>query len=162
MTIPPVLVIDTGPWARLAAAARQVRTAVFLDEQRIDPALEWDDDDAAALHAVAWRDGAPVGTARLLRHGAATARIGRMAVLQAHRGQGLGRALLEALLRAAQARGDSTVLLHAQVAAQAFYARAGFTAHGPVFWEAGIEHVEMSRHLERADALLQPPGLGVQ
>lgn len=144
MTTPSAPSIDTGPWARLAAPARSVRTAVFLDEQRIDPALEWDDDDATALHAVAWLDDAPVGTARLLRHDATSARIGRMAVLRGHRGHGLGRALLETLLQAARARGDRTVLLHAQVAARGFYERAGFTARGPIFLEADIEHIEMS------------------
>jgi len=50
-------------------------------------------------------------------------------------------------MRAAKARGDTEVRLHAQTSAQAFYSRAGFTAAGPVFDEVGIEHVEMSRSL---------------
>jgi predicted GNAT family N-acyltransferase len=147
VSLPPDYRLLTGPWETLAPAARSVREAVFLVEQRIDPALEWDDDDAAALHAVVWHGEEPVGTARLLASQAGVARIGRMAVLAPHRGQGLAAALLATLLQAAAQRGDREAQLHAQCTAQRFYERAGFAAHGPVFLEAGIEHVEMQRPL---------------
>jgi len=39
------------------------------------------------------------------------------------------------------------VLLHAQLSAAPFYARAGFSQRGPIFDEAGIPHVEMVRPL---------------
>ena len=63
------------------------------------------------------------------------------------RGSGIGRALLDALVTAARERGDQAVVLHAQVAAVGFYARAGFVAHGAVFEEAGIAHLAMQRTL---------------
>ncbi|MBC8058424.1 MAG: GNAT family N-acetyltransferase, partial [Rhizobiales bacterium] len=63
------------------------------------------------------------------------------------RGSGVGRQVLEALMAAAEVRGDREVRLHAQTSAQAFYARAGFVSIGPVFEEAGIAHVEMTRTL---------------
>lgn len=147
-TPPSPLHIETGGWAALASACRVVRTAVFLVEQLIDPAEEWDTDDELALHAVAFRGPQPVGTARLLVHGPQTARIGRMAVLRDHRQQGVGRLLLMRLLRAARDRGDRHALLHAQLTAQGFYERAGFEAQGPVFEEAGIDHVTMRRRLD--------------
>ncbi|WP_141291923.1 GNAT family N-acetyltransferase, partial [Ideonella azotifigens] len=34
-----------------------------------------------------------------------------------------------------------------QTSAAPFYSRAGFTSRGPVFEEAGIQHVEMVRAL---------------
>jgi regulator of ribonuclease activity A len=136
--------IDLGAWQRLAAPAARVRTTVFLEEQGIDPALEWDEADASALHAVAWSAGEQaVGTARLLQPALGMARIGRMAVLPAWRGRGLGLALLRALMAAARARGDQHVMLHAQLAAAGFYRRAGYEAQGEVFDEAGIPHIEM-------------------
>jgi len=55
--------------------------------------------------------------------------------------------VLEALMRAAKARGDHSVTLHAQTSAQPFYTRAGFAPAGPVFDEAGIAHIEMTRVL---------------
>jgi len=133
-----------GDWLSLCEPASAVRTAVFLDEQRIDPALEWDDDDSTALHAVLWSPASvPLATGRLLAHAPRVARIGRMAVLQPWRGQGLGARVLQALMGAARARGDQQVLLHAQCRAIDFYRRAGFAVHGDVFDEAGIAHVEM-------------------
>jgi predicted GNAT family N-acyltransferase len=63
------------------------------------------------------------------------------------RGSGLGRALLGALVDAARQRGDHEVMLHAQASAVPFYVRAGFTARGEMFDEAGIPHVEMARTL---------------
>lgn len=137
-----------GSWEELAEAARRVRTEVFLQEQQIPVELEWDDDDAAALHAVAYnRLGMPVATGRLLQHAPHVGRIGRMAVTRVLRGSGLGRALLQALMDAARMRGDREVLLHAQRSAEAFYAQQGFVARGQPFDEAGIPHIEMVRAL---------------
>lgn len=143
----PSLQIETGQWSALASPCSEVRSAVFLQEQGIDPAEEWDAEDATALHAVAWRGRLAVGTARLLVQAPQVARIGRMAVLAGERGRGIGRALLLRLLSAAWVRGDRSVLLHAQLSAQRFYERAGFTPEGPVFVEAGIDHVVMQRLL---------------
>ena len=143
-----VVDIRLGAWQQLRDAAREVRTEVFLQEQQIPVALEWDDDDATALHAVAFnRLGMPVATGRLLQHAPQVARIGRMAVTRTLRGGGLGRDLLRSLIAAAVQRGDREVMLHAQRSAEGFYVRQGFVARGQPFDEAGIPHVEMVRHL---------------
>lgn len=147
MSLPPPYTLQTGPWEALQVFARPVREQVFLTEQGIDPSLEWDADDLTALHAVVQCDGQPVATARLLASAHGTARIGRMSVLRAHRGQGLGRALLDTLVAQALQRGDGQVLLHAQCHARRFYEAAGFIAHNAVFFEAGIAHVEMVKPL---------------
>jgi predicted GNAT family N-acyltransferase len=134
--------IEEGGWTELAAAARPVREEVFLREQRVPPAMEWDEFDATSRHVVACGpDGQPIGTGRLLPDG----HIGRMAVLPAWRGRGVGRALLERLLEAATAAGQGELALHAQTQAAGFYGRFGFVAEGPEFMEAGIPHVMMSR-----------------
>lgn len=75
------------------------------------------------------------------------AKIGRMAVSQGLRGSGVGRHVLDALMKAARARGDREVLLHAQTSAAPFYLRSGFAPRGPQFEEAGIPHIEMVRTL---------------
>lgn len=139
---PPKVRIVLGPWSELAPLARLVRTQVFVLGQNIPQELEWDDMDAVSLHALALETADPasaVGTGRLLPDG----HVGRMAVLSNWRGQGVGGAILEALLQAARERAMPEVVLHAQVQAQDFYARHGFTAEGPRFMEAGIEHVRM-------------------
>ena len=140
--------VRVGSWSLLELHARAIRTEVFIAEQKIPLEMEWDDADASAVHAVALnRFGLPLATGRLLQDAPGVARIGRMAAIQALRGSGVGRAVLDALMQAAAARGDREVRLHAQTSAQGFYARAGFVAAGAVFEEAGIAHIEMARPL---------------
>jgi predicted GNAT family N-acyltransferase len=67
-----------------------------------------------------------------------------MAVAQTLRSSGVGRQVLEALLRSAAQAGNTTALLHAQTSAIDFYLRAGFQPSGPAFVEAGIAHQEMT------------------
>jgi YbgC/YbaW family acyl-CoA thioester hydrolase len=144
----PMVEVRCGAWDELGRQAREIRTEVFIDEQRIPAAMEWDDADAGSVHAVAFnRFGLALGTGRLLEHVPGVAKIGRMAVRQTVRGSDVGRAVLEALLQVARRRGDREAILHAQMSAAPFYTRAGFTARGPVFEEAGIPHVEMVRSL---------------
>lgn len=135
--------VQTGDWAALGEAALQVRTEVFVHEQGIPIALEVDGRDDECLHCVAWVDGEPVATGRLLPDG----RIGRMAVLPAHRRQGLGGLILKALIDAAAKRGDHEVALAAQSYVTTFYSRHGFAAEGEPFDEAGIEHRRMRLQL---------------
>jgi predicted GNAT family N-acyltransferase len=139
--------VTVTDWAAAHAFARPIRLHVFVEEQGVPVALEWDEHDAASEHAVAFdASGAAVGTGRLLPDG----HIGRMAVLAAARGQGAGGAILEALMSRARARGMTYVVLNAQTHAAPFYARHGFAARGEVFMEAGIPHVEMRRSLDAA------------
>ncbi len=138
----------TGAWVELKAMANPLRTEVFVDEQKVPAEMEWDDDDETALHAVAKnRMGMVLATGRLLQHAPGIARIGRMAVKKQMRGSDLGRRVLQSLMDAAKARGDTQVLLHAQCSAQGFYKRAGFIPQGEIFEEAGIAHIEMVRSL---------------
>jgi len=140
--------VRLGSWAELGPQARALRTEVFVDEQKIPATLEWDAADEDAVHAVVFnRLGMALATGRLLSHAPGVARIGRMASVQALRGGGVGRSVLDALMNAAAQRSDHTVLLHAQVSAVGFYRRAGFVEHGPEFDDAGIAHVEMTRRL---------------
>ena len=139
-----VATVKTGSWGALGTDAQALRTAVFVDEQRIPKELEWDAADAAALHAVAYnRLGQAVATGRLLAYQPGVAKIGRMAVNRVLRGGHLGQQVLRALLDAAAERGDREVVLHAQRSAEGFYQRLGFEQRGEPFEEAGIAHLEM-------------------
>jgi len=136
------IVVRVGAWEQLGADARSVRTAVFIQEQGIPAALEMDARDATATHAVAFDGkGVPLATGRLLPD----AHIGRMAVLAAHRGRGLGATILRTLLAMAQGKGMGAVRLHAQASAIGFYRRAGFVTEGEPYEEAGIAHQTMVR-----------------
>jgi predicted GNAT family N-acyltransferase len=133
--------IVIGPWEQQRQAAAALRQQVFVVEQGVPAELELDEMDAQSLHAVAYQDGVPVATGRLLPDG----HIGRMAVRQDARGAGTGSLVLCALMDEARRRGDRDVVLHAQLGARDFYARHGFEAEGDVFMDAGIEHIAMRR-----------------
>ena len=51
------------------ATCLELRRIVFIDEQGVPEADERDDLDAKAVHLLAWVDGKPVGSARLLAAG---------------------------------------------------------------------------------------------
>jgi predicted GNAT family N-acyltransferase len=141
---PPAFTIVSADWHADRDALRAVRRAVFIDEQNVPEALEWDELDARCAHVLACAaDGAAIGTGRLTPDG----RIGRMAVLKAHRRCGVGSAMLRRLLALAREARCATVRLHAQTHALEFYTRHGFAVAGEEFMEAGIPHREMISRL---------------
>lgn len=129
-------------WNREAESLRAIRTQVFVVEQNVPQDLEWDEYDAVATHFVVERAGSAVATGRLKTDG----QVGRMAVLAAHRGRGVGGLLLRTILEHADAAGCDRLWLHAQVQVIGFYARCGFEAEGEEFLEAGIRHRTMVRN----------------
>ena len=139
-----VVDLKLGTWEALKDFAAPLRTEVFVEEQEIPQDLEWDEHDVTALHAlVVNKLGQPVATGRLLQPQPKIAQIGRMAVSKPLRGGSLGRMVMDAFIEAARKRGDHEVILHAQCSAEGFYRRMGFKAHGEVFQDAGIDHIEM-------------------
>ncbi len=143
MTKPHTLQI--AAWDVLRADASLIRNEVFVVEQQVDVALELDEMDVVCLHAVAYdANGQPIATGRLLPDG----HIGRMAVRKNGRGQGIGGAVLQALMAAARQRGDQQVMLNAQTHAAPFYANHGFEQEGDEFMEAGIAHIAMRAALD--------------
>ena len=144
----PITRLQCGDWAQLEPLAGPLRKEVFVQEQGIDPALEWDPADAHCVHAVLCNHlGVAVATGRLLPSHQGVSKIGRMAVLRRLRETGLGRQVLLALVAQARQRGDAQVLLHAQQSAQGFYDRLGFMPQGEPFEEAGIGHMAMVLNL---------------
>jgi predicted GNAT family N-acyltransferase len=127
------------------AAIKLVRETVFWLEQRIPKDLEFDERDAVCLHLLALERNAPIGTARLdLELGG---KIGRVAVLAAHRRRGVASALMQRLHEIAGERGLRSVWCNAQRSAVPLYEHLGYVVTSAPFDEAGIEHVRMERRL---------------
>jgi predicted GNAT family N-acyltransferase len=135
--------IELLPWDKARAHAAPIRFAVFVDEQGVPREIELDEMDEKSLHAVAFEDGKPVATGRLLPDG----HIGRMAVLKEWRSRGIGGQILAALMDRARMAGHREVVLSAQVHAAAFYRRHGFVEEGGEYLDAGIPHRQMRRSL---------------
>ena len=127
-------------------AALALRHLVFVVEQGVPPALEIDGRDGDAEHLVAVEGGAVVATCRLLHSDGAT-HLARVAVAGAARRQGIASALVAEAERAAVRAGSQRVVLHAQTDALSLYERAGYTARGERFLDAGIEHQTMEKEL---------------
>ena len=133
------------PWSEAQLSARAVRDSVFIQEQGIPEAMEWDAWDAVSVHAVAVSfSGLPIATGRILPADEKGAiRLGRMAVEKHWRRSGVGSAVLRALLAEARMPLVREIVLHAQIAVTGLYRKHGFKDCGGIFLEAGIPHVEM-------------------
>jgi predicted GNAT family N-acyltransferase len=128
-------------------AVRRLRERVFVREQGTTLAEEFDEHDAGAVHAAAVAGGAVVGTGRMYTLPSGETRIGRMAVDQTMRREGIGGLVLAFLEERAALGGAASVTLHAQTYVRAFYERHGYSTCGEPFMEVGIEHVKMVKRL---------------
>jgi predicted GNAT family N-acyltransferase len=122
--------------------AHAVRAIVFIEGQNCPYSLEVDSENLSAVHIIGERNGEPCAAGRI-RFLGDTAKLERLAVREAYRGQGLGKDLLQFMLGVAREKGYSRFKLHAQIHALPFYEKHGFTAKGDIFLEAGIEHKVM-------------------
>ncbi|WP_419209564.1 GNAT family N-acetyltransferase [Photobacterium leiognathi subsp. mandapamensis] len=122
---------------------RTVREQVFIQEQQIDPEIEFDNLDSAAVHVLVMDGEQPLGTGRILSDG----HIGRIAIMKAARGQGLGAKVVQALVEYAQQQGYPRLDLGAQTHAVDFYRKLGFMPYGDEFMEANIPHQAMEQML---------------
>lgn len=100
----PATILTVPPFSTLCNAAFALRREVFVWEQKVPEAEEHDADDMTATHFVAILEGEVVGTLRLIdkpEH----IKIGRVAVRQAFRGQGIARQMMLAAMDHARAMG---------------------------------------------------------
>jgi predicted GNAT family N-acyltransferase len=125
----------------------RIRRRVFITEQNIPPNLEYDEDDRTALHALAKNREKAIGTARALFLSNNRAKLERLAVLKSFRGRGIGRGIISFFEREMKNYGIKKVILHAQCRATTFYESCGYQKTGTPFWEVGIKHVKMQKHL---------------
>ena len=135
--------VKHGRWDQLQQDAKLIRTQVFICEQGITEGDEWDDQDVISQHFVIYDQDQPIATARLLQNHS----VGRVAVVKAYRGQGLGQMIMLEIISYAQKQGLSVLTLSSQVHAISFYEKLGFTVQGNPYDECGISHIEMTMNL---------------
>lgn len=150
--VPYTFKVDS--WTKLERDAKSIRKAVFIEEQNIPEQDEWDAQDAISQHFVMYsnlesthvenkvlENRAPqaIATARLLKNNS----IGRVAVLKAYRGQGVGRLIMQKVIEYAKQEHLEYVTLSSQVHAIPFYESLGFVKHGDEYLDCGIPHIDM-------------------
>lgn len=139
LTLNQVIIIQKT-WHQAEHHLREIRAKVFIDEQHVPIDLEWDNLDETAQHLLVMNDSnEPIACARLLGDGS----IGRMAVIKAWRGLGVGTALLKAAITSYRQQGIGSITLSAQTHAIPFYEKAGFEIISEPYLDANIPHVDM-------------------
>lgn len=138
-----VLVVPV--YSQLANLAFSLRREVFMLEQGVPHADEYDDKDKDATHVVTLLEGDVVATLRVLWL-PDYAKIGRFAVRQSLRNQGVGSRLFAATLDLIRNNGCEPIGLEAQIDRIDFYERFGFRAYGDEYLDAGIVHRRMKNY----------------
>lgn len=126
---------------KLRDRAFAIREKVFIEEQQVDRAEEFDAFEDTSIHFLLIEEDQPIATARW-RTTEMGAKLERFAVLEEFRGQGHGRTILDAVMR--DVGSELPMYMHAQVSAVPFYERAGFRKSGPMFSECNIDHYTMT------------------
>ncbi len=129
------------------ALCLDLRRQVFMGEQGVSEEEEIDGLDPVCRHVLAVDNGSAVAAARVKTSGD-LAKIQRVCVAEAYRGQGLGARMIEYILD--HLRGEDTVSqvrLGAQIHALKFYERFGFSPVGETYLDAGIPHQDMELRL---------------
>jgi len=124
-------------------AIKKIRYIVFVIEQNVDEAEEYDEFESECPHFLAYAEGTPAGTARW-RTTEKGFKLERFAVLEPFRKFGVGSALVQAVLaEVLPISAGKKIYLHAQLQALQFYQKLGFEAFGEEFIEAEIMHRAM-------------------
>ncbi len=120
-----------------------IRKQVFVIEQNVPEALEWDGLDKESRHYLLADEGKPCATLRT-RQLDEKLKIERMAVLSECRGHGFGQQLLEYVIGIAKSDPEiSKVVLSAQCHAIPFYQKLSFSVCSDIYLDADIEHQDM-------------------
>ena len=120
--------------------SRRLREKVFVEEQKVDPALEFENEEESRFYLLTV-DGKDVATARW-RETSGGYKLERFVTLKEERGKGYGKMILEEMLKDVLPFGKK-IYLNAQTQALPFYEKSGFVKTGEPFMEAGIEHYLM-------------------
>lgn len=126
-----------------------VRKEVFVKEQHVPEEEEIDQFEDTSEHIVIYDGGQPVGAGRWrLKDG--HGKLERICVMKSHRSLGVGAIIMQALEKAAAAKGADSFILHAQTQAVPFYEKQGYrVTSGEEFLDAGIPHLEMIKEYKQ-------------
>lgn len=130
--------------------AFDIRRQVFMGEQGISEAEEFDGLDEKSTHYIANIAGTAAGSVRvrpLKKNEGGDVKIERLCVLKDYRGFGVGRKMMERILKDIKANGHKTVLLYGQTHAVGFYQSFGFKPFGDEFLDARIPHRRLKLEL---------------
>jgi len=127
------------------AIAHKIREEVFVKEQNVPFAEEYDEHEQTSVHFLAFYEGKPCGTARW-RFTENGIKLERFAVLREFRNKKVGQAIIENILQDIKSTTEISqkmIYLHAQVQVVGFYEKFGFQKIRETFQECNIWHFKM-------------------
>lgn len=130
--------------------ALAIRKEVFIKEQQVPPEREIDADEKQAIHFVLYdKQDTPVATVRLLAADANTIKVQRMAVIKDARKNGYGKVIMQEMENYIKKTDYQKITLGAQISARDFYHHLGYQEEGEIFWDAGIQHIIMTKFIHK-------------
>ena len=137
----------TAVWATpIPEDARRIREQIFVQEQGFCAQTEFDSLDDTVEHIVLYDGTQPIATGRVIDDGDGVFHFGRIAIIKAYRGSGLGRFLMRHLEQKALQLGAKIFLVGAQVRAQDFYEKCGYRCCGAEYMDEHVPHVSMKKN----------------
>lgn len=107
----------------------RLRVDVFLIEQKLELGWEPDEEDKVSKQFIGFlEDGAVISTARYLESAPGEMRIARVTTHRDYRKKGVGRCMMEFVIREIKKENPKRIWQHADVRAQKFYEKCGFCA----------------------------------
>lgn len=125
---------------------RSIRSKVFVQEQKVSAADEYDAFEFKSTHYLLKINGQPIGVARS-RKTHYGIKLERFAILREFRGLGMGKKIVQEVIKDVIKKSEN-IYLHAQLPVVDFYSKLGFHAQGRLFSEAGIDHYKMVLQLD--------------
>ena len=123
--------------------AIRIRVDVFIKEQGFEQGWEPDEDDKVSRHFIAIVDGKIVSAARYRKTDEGKIKIERMVTRKEYRGKGIGKELLEFMIKEITKLKPKKIWLRSQVQSQSFYEKCGFKTISEPFDMYGVPHIDM-------------------
>ncbi len=128
--------------------AYRIRHEIFVEEQRLFPHSDRDEDDTHAIHLIALYRDTIVGTVRVYQRGEGVWYGSRLAVRKPYRGR-VGKRLIEKAVETVAHRGAERFLAYVQLPTVAFFKRCGWAPVGGVVEYHGAPHQLMEAGLSK-------------
>ncbi|MBY5807445.1 GNAT family N-acetyltransferase [Rhizobium leguminosarum bv. trifolii] len=139
------VILSVPVFSTLCNEAFRLRRAVFVHEQKVPEAEEFDADDLSAHHLVAVTAGEVSGTLRVI-YAEEHVKIGRVAVAGQWRGRGIAADMIGRAMELHRDARGNRFYLTAQADKLPLYERFGFVAYGAEFLDGGMPHLAMKNY----------------
>src|SRR5690625_4565864 len=126
-----------------------IRRYVFVNEQKgaINDEVDAYDESETVIHLLGKYENTPVAASRI-RFVEDYAKLDRIAVLNDFRAKNCGADMVLAMEEAILTHNCNHAVLNAEVYAEAFYKKLGYTKISDVFMDEGIPHITMDKKLK--------------